>query len=251
MTLAELQARTLQRIGETSDSGAYYTAEEVRVALNEGQRLFAFLTLCLETTGSLPLTANATWYRPLETFNDWIAPLRIRNSGFGGAKLEPYRLEKLDALSSNWQSQSGTPRSYASAGPNLIAVFPQPSAGGASLSITYARSPIPLVGSGQAPEIPEEYHHDLILYALPRLRTKEGAEEWRKNAPDMARFWQSAKKLATYVRARNLASRYDQLPPEERFFDGSRLMDIMTRRPKWQTMLDLPQAQGSQSPRMT
>ncbi len=242
MTLAELQTRTLQRIGETSDAGTYYTAEEVRVALNEGQRLFAFLTLCLETTGSLPLTANAAWYRPLETFNDWIVPLRIRNGGSGGAKLEPYRLEKLDALSANWQSESGTPRSYACVGPNLLALHPQPSAGGGTFAITYARSPIHLVGQGQTPDIPEEYHHDLIRYALPRLRSKEGAEEWRKNAPDLAQFWQSAKKLTTYVRARNLASRYDQLPPEEQFFDGSRLMDIMTRRPKWQTMYQSPQA---------
>jgi hypothetical protein len=251
MTLAELEQRTLERLGETSAAGTYYSSTFVKAALNEGQRLFAFLTLCLETTGSLPLTANTAWYEPLATFNDWIVPLRVRLSGTGGTKLEPYRLERLDALSPNWQSESGPPRRYASCGPNLVAIHPSPTTGGATLDVTYARSPVPLVGSGQTPEIPTAYHPSLIKYALPRLRASEGAEEWRKNLPDLLEFWRDAKKLAMYVRTRNLTARYDCLPPEERFFDGSRLMDIMTRRPKWPTMLDIPQAQAQRSPQTT
>lgn len=242
MTLAELQTRTLERLGEVSDAGSYYTAAEVTVAINEGQRLFAFLTLCLEATGSLPLTGNTVWYQPLSVFPNWIAPLRIRNAGVGGTKLEPYRLERLDALNANWQTESGLPRRYACVGPNLLAINPAPTAGGSALDTTYARSPSLLTSPAQTPEIPEAYHPALIQYALPRVRAKEGAEEWRKNLPDFMQFWQAAKKLAMYVRTRNLAARYDRLPPETQFFDGSRLIDIMTRRPKqWPQMLDLPQ----------
>lgn len=235
MTLAELETRTLERLGETSAAGGYYTPAQVRMALNEAQRLFAFLTLCIESTDTMPLTANTAWYSPLSTLPRLIVPLRIRIAGTGGTKLEPKRLEQLDALSANWQTDSGPPRRYACCGPNLLAIHPSPTAGGASLSVTYARSPIPLVGSGQAPEIPEEYHPDLINYAVPRLRASEGAEEWRKNLADFLRFWRAARKLAMYVRARNQSAQYDHLPPEQQFFDKSRLAQ---RRTPWQTTSD-------------
>lgn len=248
MTLADLTSRTLERLGETSASGSYYTAEQVRIALNEGQRLFALLTLCLETTGSLPLTANIAWYQPLATLNDWIVPLRVRIAGAGGTKLEPKRLEELDALSANWQTDPGPPRRYACCGPNLLAIHPSPTAGGASLAVTYARSPIALVGAGQAPQIPEEYHPALIRYAVPRLRASEGAEEWRKNLPDFMEFWQAAKKLAMYVRARNKSAQYDHLPPEQQFFDLSRLAQ---RRTPWQTTSDSRPAPAAPSQPMT
>jgi hypothetical protein len=239
MTLGELQTRTLERLGETAAAGSYYTAEEVRIAINEGQRLFSYLTLCLESTASLTLTANQAWYTPLAAIPDWIAPLRVRISGTGGTKLEPKRLEQLDALSSTWQTESGPPRRYASLGPNLLAVHPQPSSGGAALAITYARSPVALTGAGQSPEIPEEYHPELIHYALPRLRSKEGAEEWAKNLPDFKRFWQAAKKMATFVRSRNQSAKYDTLPPEASWFDRSRWTKGST---PWQTISDTPPA---------
>lgn len=248
MTLAELESRTLSRLGEVSDHGSYYSVGEVRNALNEAQRLFALLTLCLEAKGSIALKANQAWYSPLASMPAFIVPLRVRLAGAAGNKLEPKRLEALDALNPNWQSESGPPRRYACLGPNVFAVHPQPTAGGSSLTVTHARSPVDLTEPGQTPEVPEEYHQDLISWALPRLRAKEGAEEWRKSLPEAERFWRAAQKLAMYVRARNLASRYDQLPPEERFFDGSRLLDLMKRRrAPWPTMLDIPQAAGSQS----
>ena len=61
MVLEELQERTLKRVGEVSDAGTYYTAEQVRVVLDEAQRIFAFLTLCLEASAPLALTANVGW----------------------------------------------------------------------------------------------------------------------------------------------------------------------------------------------
>jgi hypothetical protein len=248
MTLAELEDRALKRLGETSPGGSYYTPAQVRTALNEGQRLFAFLTLCLETTANFPLTANEPWYTPLSVLPDWVAPLRVRIAGTGGTKLEPKRLEELDALNPNWQTEPGPPRRYARPGSNLLAVHPQPSSGGSALAITYARNPIPLTGDGQSPEIPEEYHPDLILYVLPRLRANEGAEEWAKNLPDFERFWRAAKKLAMYVRARNQSAKYDTLPPEASWFDRSRWTK---GRLPWQTTSDSRPERAAQFPPTT
>jgi hypothetical protein len=249
MVLEELQERTLKRVGEVSDAGTYYTAEQVRVVLDEAQRIFAFLTLCLEASAPLALTANVGWYKPLDSIPDWIVPLRVRMAGSGGAKLEAKRLDELDALSSSWQTETGTPSRYAIAGPNLLAVHRIPPAGGSSLQVQYARSPIPLA-AGQSPEIPEQNHITLVRFAVPRLRSIEGGEEWKKALPDLEEFWQDTKKLAMYMRTRNLGSRYDSLPPEQVFFDRSRLFDLM-RRKKWQTTLDTPQEQARRSPQTT
>lgn len=225
MTAGQLATQILGDLGESAVSPTFYTFPEVLGAINEAQRLFCLLTLCLERTVTLELSANTTFYSVLTLYTDWIVPLRLRIAG--GAKLAPGRLTDFDAISETWQADRGTPERYACSGFDLLALYKAPAAIGTTLSITYARSPVEMATAGETPEIPEEYHPDLAHYAIPRLRAKEGGQEFQKVAPRLGTFIEAAQKMAAFVRARNKAQRYDRVPVELKRFDISKLLEAI------------------------
>ncbi len=219
MTVAQIQTRIWNRL---DDDGTYYPSSEVLGAINEGQRLFVLLTLCLEKTATLS-DIQLVSYRLLQQsgFEDFLCPLRIRVSG--GARLQASRLGELDALDDDWQATAGTPDRYAVLGLDLLCLNKQPASSGTDLSITYAHAPAIITAVGSSPEIPAEYHTDLVDYAIHALRVKEGGKDFLDTLPLLNRFLENASKLNAHVRARGLAHRYDRLPAELEKVDLSRL----------------------------
>lgn len=214
MTLLELQTRTLQRLDEDTSGGGYFTGAEVKAALNEAQRLFALLTLCLETTGTQALDAATPTYHMLTVFPDWFLPLRVRVHGTGGLKLAPSTLADFDALNPAWQNEAGTPERYSHLGFDFVALHKRPTLAGTSLDWTYVKTPIRLVSESASPEIPDENHLDLIDYAIPTLRAKEGGAAFLSSLHYFDRYLESVKKKADFVRDRNQAQHYDRVPLE-------------------------------------
>lgn len=211
MTAGELQQRVLARAGEDPSAPRYYTAAETLAALNEAQRVFCLLTLCLEDVGTLALTAGQGWTSLPAAFPRLLLPLRVRLVSLG--KLLPARLQDLDARDPHWQVEQGVPARYACVGANLLAVSPVPAAN-LALEIRYARGPSVLTQATHVPEIPGEDHAALIDYAVARLRVKEGGQEFGESRPLMGRFLQAVERRAAMVRTRSRAHRYDRVPFE-------------------------------------
>lgn len=211
MTCGEMADRVLKEVGEDPSAPVYYRRNEAFDALNEAQRFFALLTLCLESVGSVALEAAATWYDLLGALPDLGVVVRVARST--GEKLRPCRITDLDARGATWQSEPGNPSRYGVAGP-LLAIHPRPVAGGGSFTPTYARMPARMSADAGTPEIPAENHLDLVDYAVYRLRMKEGGQEFLKELPRFNRFMAAAKKMADYVRRRNGGGAYDRLPFE-------------------------------------
>lgn len=227
MTVLTLQRRTLERLGDDPDGNTalmHYTPSEILARLNQCQRLFCLFTLCLETTANFQFTGAAR-YHMLDTFGDWIVPLRIRNSV--GNKVRPCRLADLAALDTTWGVRAGVPERYAHTGFDLLSVYKQ----NTSLApITYARSAVDLVSTypvenNVESEIPERYHPTLIDGAIVLARTKEGMQEWQKVLPQWDRFMESAGELAGRVRARCREQGYDAAPVEINRADQSRFLN--------------------------
>jgi hypothetical protein len=87
--------------------------------------------------------------------------------------------------------------------------------------------PTPLTDDvSNSPALPVEYHQSLIQGAIPLLRTKEGAQEWKKTLPLWDRYWDACRELAGQVRARNKEKGYDRFPLELARFDRSKLMEV-------------------------
>ncbi|MBV9448567.1 MAG: hypothetical protein JO345_21995, partial [Streptosporangiaceae bacterium] len=111
MQLQDMQARVSQRLDEGAGA-AFYPTAEITAALNEAQRFFCLLTLCLEKTATWSVPSygsngSSPFFHMLGTFTDWIAPLRISTAA--GAKVRPARLEDLNSLDSQWWNAPGAP----------------------------------------------------------------------------------------------------------------------------------------------
>lgn len=216
MNVGQLQTLTLTKL---SDNGTYYAS--TLGTLNEAQRLFVLLTLCLETTANFPLAATQPFYHVLPTFTDFLLPRRVLNSA--GQRLRPAKLSELDALDSGWQSTPGIPTRYAMVGLDLLAVYPQPVATDA-LTVTYARAPVLMTVSGNTPEIPARSHYSLSNYAAYASRLLEGGQEFAKFGGYFNDFLDEAQELQELMKARNLDLRYEKNPFELAGVDRSTLV---------------------------
>jgi hypothetical protein len=246
MNIATIEQHVLERLGENPASPQFYKPAEVLAAVNTAQRMFCLLTLCLEATATLALGTDV-FYWLLTQFSDFLLPLRVRvsaGSPLAGTRVKPVRLQDLDALDPNWQAANGTPERYACLGFDFVAFYKVPAAPntGVGVDITYARSPL-VMTAASTPEIPEEDHPALEACAIPLLRAKEGGSEFQKAVPLFDVFMAAATKRANYVKARNLAQRYDRVPFALDRFDRSKLIIALAMKKQKPAALDIPQAQ--------
>lgn len=252
MTTVDLKTRTLERLGEDPAAPVFYTSNDALSALNLAQRIFAFLTLCLETRSPSRLTAGNQWYALQKTLTDAILVLRCEwqndatigndatvgvpafdGAGFNDqqvttaiadtAKLLPGTLDQFAAKDNGWYGSVGRPTRYHALGFSLLVFDLQPDDDYTAL-LTYARMPVALVKDTDVPEIPEPDHQCLIDFAVGWLRVREGGQELANDTPALSLFLDAVRKRAAQVRARSLAQRYDHAPPEIEMPDLSRLL---------------------------
>lgn len=222
MTTDEIAARIITRIddgqGDVVSSPGSTTAAEVLDAINEGEQLFCMLSLCLESTTTLPIAAGTPFAEYRQNLPDFLAPLRLV---VNGARLRPATLADLDADNPAWQTTAGVPRRYGMLGFDLMVVTPQPAIPITS-TITYARSAA-VLGYGDTPEIWEQYQPLLVDFGVYWIKKKEGGVALQRGIALFNRFLDGAQEHGDYVRARSRAARYDTLPFELALFDRSLL----------------------------
>ena len=216
MTLGQMKALVSQRLNEAGNP-VFYPASEIQNALNESQRLWCLLTLCLEKTATW--NTAPTWTHLLPLIPDYLAPLRLTTQT--GMKVRPARISELFALDSQWPASVGPTYRYVALGADLVGIYPtwpQP------LQLQYAGSPATLVADADTPQIPAEFHEQLVKFGCYRLRMVEGGAEFAKVLPLLDEFLSVADEYAKYVRARNIGAGYDSLPFELSSFDRSLLV---------------------------
>lgn len=231
MTAGEISDRIVARLDDSVSAPGSVIATthpppEVLMAINEAQELFALMTLCLETTLTLTLTAYSTFVNISTTLPDYLVPLRLST---GAGRVRPATLADLDAENTSWQATSGTPLRYATLGFNLLIVTPQPTADTSS-TFRYARSPLRLVNDTDVPEIPLEFHQCLADYGVYRVKLKEGGQQLQRGMKYLNAFMDEATRFGNYVRQRSLAARLDTLPFELALYDRSRLINKVIQR---------------------
>lgn len=219
----DLVTRVYERL---DDNQVYYTEAEVLHALDMAQRLFCWLTLCLERIGTFVLTIGTTFYTGsngvrTQLLDFWV-PLRFSLSS-NGSRISPDTLDNLDKLDSGWQSFSGTPRKYVQMGYDFFAIYPQPTAP-LGAHFVYAAEPEQITALASPLNIPADQAPLLVDYALWLLRAKEGGQEFAGTLDGLGRFVAGAKKYAEFVRARSKAQLYDHTPPDLSLFDLSRFV---------------------------
>jgi hypothetical protein len=223
LDLAELKSRLAQML---DDPEVYWTANEMRHAINQAQRLWCFLTLCIERTVSFTLTNAQAFYSINDQITDFLAPLRV---SFSGTRLRSDTIHNLDLRDSTWRARPGNPTRYAQSGFDLLAVTPQTVSGSNTLSFTYAAEPAELTSDADVPEIPSEQQPHLVDGAFYFLRLKEGGQELQNAADYLKRFLAAAQKYASFVRSKSRGQLYDRAPFDLATFDKGRF-DIKMKR---------------------
>jgi hypothetical protein len=256
MNLAELRDKTRSRLDDLSPAGSSYTTAQIDGALNEGLRLFALLTLCIERTVTIPMQIDTTRYQMLSLLRDWLLPLRARCHVVAGATegalwdqplwdstlfnelfpdaavtmtpVRPARLRDLTALNPQWrQDRSATIKRYGCVGIDELFVHPAPSATGTSLQLTYAAAAAALSLDTDTPETPDEDHQALVHFAVSTLPFNYGGRELQQGTEDLLRFLAIAEHRAEQVRTRSRTAGYDREPFELQAFDRSILAALM------------------------
>ena len=233
MNVGTIKARIWERLDDTNP-GTYYGATSVLDAINEAQRLWCLLTLAIEATSAITLTANQAEYTNLRTLitngggPSYLVPLRLTLVVCDGTVpvVKPATIHELDALSETWLSTPGVPTKYVTRGFDYLAVNPQPTSGMAA-SLVHAAEPTTLTADGNTPQMPEAHHPDLIDFCEYRLRKKEGGQELEKTLARLDRFLAGAKKYGEFTRARSLSQAHDRGPFERDRFDRSRLLRLI------------------------
>jgi len=119
MTLGQMKALVSQRLNEAGNP-VFYPASEIQNALNESQRLWCLLTLCLEKTATW--NTAPTWTHLLPLIPDYLAPLRLTTQT--GMKVRPARISELFALDSQWPASVGPTYRYVALGADLVGIYP-------------------------------------------------------------------------------------------------------------------------------
>jgi hypothetical protein len=231
----------------------------VDAALNEGLRLFALMTLCIERTVVLKLQPGDSYYSILEVLPDWLLPLRCRchvfangitaslwdaptwdeklfdelapNSDVTMTRVRPARLADVAALNRSWMSdRNATVKRYGCLGLDLLFVHPAPSAIGTSIELTYAAAPAELAIDEDTPEIAEEDHQALVHFAAATLQMNHGGSEVKQFADESLRFLDLVQHRADLVRARFRTAGYDREPFEVKAYDRSILIAMLKEK---------------------
>jgi hypothetical protein len=208
MTLTTLELLTLGKLNDST--GTYYP--DTSGALNEAQRVFVLLSLCLEKTASFALTGGQLSYNVLTQLPDFVLPRRVYNSS--GQQMRPATIAQLEALDSDWQGTAGVPLRYVARGLDWLAVYPQPPSAD-TLSIVYACCPTTLAAGDDTPGIRMQSQYSLVNYASWALRQPEGGQEFAKFAGYLKEFMGEAVRVAALVRERNKDAGYETVGPFE------------------------------------
>lgn len=208
MDLTAISTRVLERLDDSG--GVFYLTSEVTSAINKAQRIFAFLSHCIERSATLTLVADQYNYKLKDDsdFATFLLPLR---AVCNGARLQSRTVGWMDAKNTRWRLKRDTPTDYAMLGFDLLFCYPTPDASGFEIDLTFVAEPVALSSGSDVPEIFEEDHPALIDFAIYWLRLKEGGLESQNTMPMLKRFLEAASMRAAAQRAQGLAQKFDRI----------------------------------------
>ena len=235
--------RSIERLDEIAGAPVYWSKHEIVDALNESQRFWALLTLCIERTAQFKLYANTAFHNIISHADtplaDFIVPLK---ASLDGVRLNPATFHQLNLRNPIWSTVAAidgtTPtRWYTVMGCDLLAVSPYPIADSIML-LTYAAAPaaLSLASLSAVSEAPIEDHPVILDYSIYLLMQKVGGQEFANEIPRLKTFLDEAQKRGERVRSRMKAQGYERVPFELQSYDRSALLRMkLPEQPRMST----------------
>lgn len=176
MLLGDVQTRVKEQFGDTA--GAMITSDDIARWATDAQLDIVRRTKLLESVTVLPSAANTSQYTVPNVFE-------IRRITYNGLliKMTP-RSELDDRFPGRGVAGYGTatPTSWYATQTGFV-VFPVPGDNTGIMIINHTKRPNPVVNPGDAFEIAEQYHEDIVRRCMERAYETDG--QW--NAADRMR----------------------------------------------------------------
>jgi len=177
VTLSNLR----QRLQDKWEGVPFWSEEEALTAINESLHVWNMLTAMWKVRATVLTTPNDPWV-PLPSTMTY--GLRVE---FGGHPLGLSSIQALDLAIPRWQGQttaSGgsvptSPRVFAKAGINLLAIWPADAVGLNSLVVDSVTETPVLQTNDDTVDVGEEDLNTLLGYALHVASFKEAGPRWQ------------------------------------------------------------------------
>lgn len=204
MNLQGIISRVQSQFGDTT--GVQISTAEITQWANDGQVDINRKTEYLKGSENIDAVAG-TYAYALPSGSILVS--RVEHDGL---KLEQVNFEDFDQIYSGKRSESsGTPKHWYLWGTTLnIAPTPDTALSG-GISVYYVKRPAILINYSDIPELPEEYHEDIVRYCL--IRAKEKDEEYAE-----------ANNLRNDYDQRLFQSKYDEQNRENSSFPAVRIL---------------------------
>lgn len=211
VTLATLKSELASKY----DSVPFWTAEEARLSINEGLRVWNAITgfwraritlLTIPDDNYLPIPGNLAYKSRIE---------------FNGSPLSPVSLLGLDVGRPSWEGETtatvgvpSAPKFWAPVSIDMIVLWPADHVGNTTLTIDgVAETPI-LVLDADFVDLGQEEHDQLLGYALHVLAFKVGGDLFNSTMPLFQSWMKAAGERNAQFKASSLYRRVLNIEPE-------------------------------------
>lgn len=156
------------------EDGVFHPNSVVRSYLEHGELFLSLSRFLVEKTVTFPLVANVAEYNMLDTYPDWVWPLRAAITGL--PPVTEVKLESVARTRPAWRQTRGTPENYIRLGMTMLAFLPVPNVN-MQVVVTYLATPATMLSDppgGDVPTIQDMWHAPIMDYGVLLATAKEG-----------------------------------------------------------------------------
>lgn len=204
-----MQTEVARRIEESTGSPAFWSVADIKAAINRGYRETADVAEWNETSASLSITANTTYYDLSSLINTRLLTVKRIYNDQTSQWLVPRDVKDFDQAFQQWENATGEPTQFLIRGLWWLRFDRYKSTTSGTFTTYYTEIPADLSADGDTPGFPQEFHFALVEFAVADLlfqdaETKKGMQFW-------ARYKVLEDGLKRYANQRTLLDRIGML----------------------------------------
>jgi hypothetical protein len=203
VTFAEMKREVRRRLAE-AQPGAFWSDDDIAVALNEGLVELTDETEWLEEAIHLDLLHDRPYYNLRTIIGDRFLSTRPTFDTQTNRWLLPTGLLTMDQHDRRWERVVGEPQRFLVRGLWWFGLWPRLDADLGTVRLAYTALPDPLADDEDEPGFPETFHYGLVDYALTDLWAQDG--EAARALAAWAAYLKTETDLGAWVNKRMVAS---------------------------------------------
>jgi len=165
MNRGDFRSKLARALDTDTASPLPWTTAELNQIIAEAHEAFVELAEPIERHMHIPLIGGKVWYRLSSLTDDLIMPLRLISLD-SNRRLTALTLSSLDEGRTQWETTTGQPQWWTTAGFDWIGIWPHAASSGGLLRLDYAAWPEGALDDNVALEVDEEDEDRILALSL-------------------------------------------------------------------------------------